>query len=97
MNCGAFEYTGHAVKRLFERGFRQEDVEEVVRTGEEIARYPDEKPYPCVLVLGYTRFRPVHVVVAFNATDGICQVVTMYEPDPALWSADFKTKHKPKP
>lgn len=97
MNCTTFEYTGHATRRLFERNFEADDMETAVRNGEAITDYPDEKPYPCVLLLSFIRFRPIHVVVAFNAQTEVCLIVTVYEPDPAIWSTDFRTKRKPTP
>jgi len=35
--------------------------------GEEVAAYPDDRPYPSYLVLYYINQRPIHVVVAVNS------------------------------
>ena len=62
------------------------------RHGERIADYPDDTPYPSVLLLGFIDTRPLHVVVAVDRTQGVCYVVTAYEPDLTLWEPDFKTR-----
>jgi hypothetical protein len=36
--------------------------------------------------------RPLHVVAAYNDADGETIVITVYEPDPALWSDDFRRR-----
>jgi hypothetical protein len=60
-----------------------------------IASYPDDAPYPSVLVLGFDHGRPVHVVVARDAGAALCHIVTVYRSDPELWSDDFKTRRAP--
>jgi hypothetical protein len=54
----------HALERMFERRITVEDVRSVVTDGEVIQSYPDDKPYPSRLVLGWHETRPLHVVVA---------------------------------
>ncbi len=82
----------HALRRMFERNIRVEDVRTIVETGETIERYPDDVPYPSRLVLGWRGSRPLHVVVAeiLELMESI--VITVYEPDPALWEPDFKRR-----
>jgi hypothetical protein len=82
----------HALNRMFERGITVEDVRSVVTNGEAIQSYPDDKPYPSRLVLGWRAERPIHVVVAEDSEADILIVVTAYEPDPAQWDAGFKRK-----
>jgi len=55
-------------------------------------RYPDDKPYPSRLVLGWNGRRPIHVVVADNLDDQENIVITVYEPDPEEWEPDFKRR-----
>ena len=85
-------YRVHAVRRMFERGIGDENVRKVLVEGEEIANYPDDKPYPSRLLLGWVGRRPLHVVTAYNADDDETIVVTVYEPDPALWEDGFKRR-----
>ena len=92
MQCRRLSFSRHAVTRMFERGLSVSDVREVIAHGETIADYPDDRPYPSTLLLGFTNDRPVHVVVAQNPTDGACFVITAYEPDPAVWTDDFRRR-----
>jgi Domain of unknown function (DUF4258) len=69
---------------MLERQIRQADGRRVIETGEVIARYRDDKPYPSRLILGLVRRKAAAVLVANNAADRETIVVTVYEPDPAL-------------
>jgi beta-phosphoglucomutase-like phosphatase (HAD superfamily) len=77
---------------MFERRITVEDVQAVVTNGEVIQSYPEDKPYPSRLVLGWRGARPIHVVVAEDSEEGILVVVTAYEPDPIQWGAGFRRK-----
>jgi len=77
---------------MFERALNEVDVFAVLRTGTTIAEYPDDKPYPSSLRLGFTESGPLHVVVAMDAVRGLCYVVTAYEPDLARWEPGFKVR-----
>jgi len=79
---------------MFERGIRPEDVQSVVSAGEIIESYPDDIPYPSMLLLGRVLKRPLHVVVAQDSATGECYVVTAYEPEADLWGNDFKTRRQ---
>jgi beta-phosphoglucomutase-like phosphatase (HAD superfamily) len=82
----------HALARMFERRISVEDVRAVITQGDVIQAYPDDKPYPSKLLLGWIGSRPLHVVVAEDTADGILIVVTAYEPDPVQWDPGFKRK-----
>jgi Domain of unknown function (DUF4258) len=77
---------------MFRRGISQAEVRIVVENGEVIEDYPADTPYPSQLLLGWSRTRPVHVVVAYNVTDDEAIVITAYEPDPPQWDAEFKRR-----
>ena len=85
-------YRVHAVRRMFEREISEAEVRRVLETGDEIAAYPDDKPYPSRLLLGRQSAKPLHVVTAYNAQDDEQIVITVYEPDPALWDDGFKRR-----
>jgi len=95
MDCKSIRYSRHALERMFERSIPPDDVSECIRSGEAIASYPDDSPYPTVLLLVFARGLPLHVLVAQEPEIGNCYVVTVYRPDPALWSDDFKRKRRP--
>jgi hypothetical protein len=92
MDCSEVRFSGHAVTRMFERGFSKDDVLTAIEQGEVIADYLDDRPYPSRLLLAYLGTRPLHVVVARDPASGVCFVVTAYPPDPAIWSADFTAR-----
>ena len=92
MDCRQIFFRGHAVRRMFERGVAKDDVVAVITSGEVIIEYPDDKPYPSFLVLGWRAGEALHVVVAEDRPSQACYVITVYVPDPAVWSADFKRR-----
>jgi hypothetical protein len=92
MECNKIMFGEHSMRRMFEREISPEDVLSVVRTGEIIKDYPDDKPYPSFLILKFVNNKPIHIVAAKNSETGMCFVITVYEPDSSMWSKDFKTK-----
>lgn len=84
----------HSIQRMFERQISPEDVRAVVENGETIQEYLDDTPYPSRLVLGWKLQRPIHVVIADNESDNEKIIVTVYEPDPAQWTDDFKRRKR---
>lgn len=77
---------------MFQRGIPPDAVHALLNQGEIIASYPDDRPYPSVLILGWFDNKPVHAVIARSRTMEECQVITVYQPDPLLWNADFKSR-----
>jgi len=57
-------YQRHAVERMAQRGVSEEDVMQVLLTGETIQVYADDTPFPSELILGWRKRRPLHIVVA---------------------------------
>lgn len=90
-------YTRHARNemRLEEFGpIHEQQVFEAVQFGKIIEDYPDDEPYPSVLIYGCTATgRPIHVVCAYAADDDLAIVITVYEPDPARW-VDFRRRRQ---
>ena len=82
----------HAIQRIYERSISEEEVRILIKTGETIEDYPTDFPYASRLVLGWHVPRPIHVVVADNTDDRENIVITVYEPDPPEWEADFKRR-----
>lgn len=85
-------YRVHAVRRMFERGITDSDVRSVLQKNEVIATYPEDKPYPTRLLLGWRADRPLHVVAAFSTADDEQIVIAVYEPDPAQWEDGFRRR-----
>jgi hypothetical protein len=80
---------------MFERGLGRDEVIAVIEGGETITDYPEDRPYPSVLMLGFASGRPIHVVVARDVETGVCIVVTAYEPPPEHWEPGFKKRRTP--
>jgi hypothetical protein len=92
MDCSSVLFSGHALRRMFERGLSKEDVMAALNGGEVLAEYPDDLPYPSALLLAFVEGSPIHVVAARDAESGSCFIVTAYRPDPTAWSDDFKSR-----
>jgi hypothetical protein len=75
---------------------RDQEVYEASAECTIVEEYPDDRPYPSVLVLGRTNEgRPVHVVCAYAPEDDQLIVITVYEPDPNRWDDEFRQRRKP--
>lgn len=85
-------FSGHAVRRMFEKCISERDVRRVIETGEIIASYPEDQPYPSCLMLGFVGEHALHVVVALDRASATCHVVTVYVPDPEVWHPDYRTR-----
>ena len=81
----------HALQRMFQRSISMADVNAVLSEGKCIISYPDDTPYPSRLVLGWRGERPIHIVAADTAESETI-VITVYEPDSALWAPGFERK-----
>jgi hypothetical protein len=85
-------FTKHASDRMGEQAIRPSEVRDVLTTGEVIEAYPDDRPFPSRLMLGWVEGRPLHVVAAYRADDDETIVITAYEPDPARWERGFRVR-----
>jgi hypothetical protein len=94
MLCDHIVFSDHAITQMFKRSISVDDVGTIIEIGEVIQDYPDDKPYPSFLILGYVNDRPLHIVMAKNDLVNTCIIVTTYEPSPDLWNSDYKTKKK---
>ena len=90
MDCNNLHFSRHAFERMFQRGIDPDAVVQIVSSGEVIADYPDDQPYPSTLILGFHGGQPVHAVVARDPETSECHVVTIYRPDPVMWDEAYK-------
>jgi hypothetical protein len=77
---------------MFERRISDPDVRHELATGQVIEQYPNDVPYPSYLMLGWSGTRPLHVVAADDQPGQRTIVITTYEPDPAEWQPDWRTR-----
>ena len=82
----------HAIQRMFQRRVSEEEVKQVVSVGETIETYPEDKPFASRLMLGWSGFRPIHVVVADNVAAQEAIIITVYQPDAEEWESGFKRR-----
>ena len=88
---GQFEFSQHAVDQSIIRRVSVLEIREVIAVGEVIEVYPEDKYGPSCLIFGKTDAgRPIHVQCS-DPSRPVVKIITMYEPDPALW-ADFKVR-----
>ena len=87
-------YRIHAIQRMFERRISEENVRQVLQSGEVIEDYSDEMPFPSSLILGRRGERPLHVVMAENTKEDELVVITVYEPDSSQWKSDSRNRKK---
>lgn len=92
MECNKLVFSGHIISQMFRRNISVDEIIGIIKEGEIIMSYPDDKPYPSYLMLGYQNKRPLHLVVARDDLTGQCIMVTIYEPDSKTWSKDYKSK-----
>ena len=88
------KFSSHAIQRMFERSIKKDTVVDVVKNGEIIQEYTDDKPYPSSLIMAMVNDKPIHVVSAFNEKDNEVYIVTVYIPNNEIWADDFKTRRK---
>ena len=62
--------------------------------GHLIQDYPDDRPYPSALFLGWVEEKPVHVVVSLDEGGELAYVITAYEPSLDHFAPDYKTRRK---
>jgi len=90
-----YRLTKHATIVRLERGITLAELEQALLTGEIIERYPDAKPYPSCLVLGWLPSGdPLHIVCSRGEVEPALRIVTIYEPEDALWESNYKTRKK---
>ena|SRR5215213_8671200 len=86
-----FELSKHAANQAILRNIRVSELREAIARGQVIEDYPDDKYGPSCLVFGPTQAgRPLHVQCSYPSRP-LVKIITLYEPDPALW-IDFRVR-----
>ena len=52
-------FSGHAIRQMFHRGISKDDVIKVVKNGQVITDYPEDKPYPSSLIFAFVGDRAI--------------------------------------
>jgi len=87
MDKGSIIFSEHAIIRMFERKITRENVFEALTVAEIIEVYTNS-----VLCLGWSQERPIHLVIAPDLCSPQRKIITVYEPDPLLWTQDWKRR-----
>lgn len=79
--------------RMYERNILADEVKKVLMSGEIIENYPEDRPLPSCLVLGYaSNQRPIHTVVAVDEREPMLWVITVYIPSVDEWDEGFNRR-----
>ncbi|MFI5202186.1 MAG: DUF4258 domain-containing protein [Candidatus Kapaibacterium sp.] len=82
-------FSKHAAMEMLHESFGEiftQDVYDAVLSGECLREYREDKPLSSCLVFGRTgNQRPVHAVCGYDEERNRAVVITVYEPNPALW------------
>lgn len=89
-------WTLHAIREAAADRLSAKDIEAALRADAQVIEdYPDAARGACCLVLTHLPGgRPVHAVLGYANPDHLV-VITVYEPDPKLWSDDFMRRRQP--
>ena len=88
-----YRLTRHATTVRLERGITIAALEQALLSGEIIERYPGSQPYTSCLVLGWLASGdPLHVVCSRGDAEPALRIVTVYEPEDALWENNYMTR-----
>jgi hypothetical protein len=88
-----YRISGHAADEMLADALEEAEVLRATSSGEVIEDYPEAFPFPACLVLGRTAENtPIHAVWAVDPATCYAALVTVYRPDPARWTADFRTQ-----
>ena len=89
LSNGDYELSRHAFRRVVERNISEIEIREAGSNAVIIEDYPADKYSPSCLIMGFTAgTRPLHIQVSRQETE-TTRIVTIYEPDPAEWDANF--------
>lgn len=78
-------------EKLRQRRIKAEDIEQAIKMGTIIEEYPDDPRGASCLIMGLIVGRALHVVCGRLDAEEIL-IITAYEPSPAEWEDDWKTR-----
>ena len=78
--------TNHAAREAREDRLKIDALLAAAKTGDIIEDYPDDRPCPSCLVLGFIGDEtPVHSVWGYDREKKVAILITVYRPDPNRW------------
>jgi hypothetical protein len=89
------KYRAHALERMIQRSITLKEINDIIENMEMIKEYPEDKPFPSYLALGFTKKkRPLHMVFSIAEIEKIIFIISVYEPDMSKWEPDLKRRKK---
>ncbi len=88
------QMTDHVYKKSRQRNIKFDDIKRCIMYGQIIEDYPNDFPFPSVLILECSVGKPIHVVAGVG--DGLLWIITAYFPDEEKWENDYKTRKEHK-
>jgi len=79
---------------MFQRNISRDAVIDALKTGECIEDYPEDRPFPSALFLGWHRDKALHVVAALDDVASRIFIITVYEPDLRHFEPDLRTRRR---
>jgi hypothetical protein len=91
VNAGRVLWKKHALERMLERCISRSQVKNAILHGVIIENYSDDHPIPSLL-LAVNQPEALHVVVAYDAANERCHIITAYRPDLTHFETDLITR-----
>lgn len=88
---GKYDLAFTHTEKLRRRRIEAADIERAVKVGIMIEEYPNDLRGASCLILGLVGRRPLHVLCGRLDAEEIL-IITAYEPDPAEWEDDWRTR-----
>lgn len=86
--------TYHVFEKIRSIDMTLAELERLLGAGEVIEEHQRSDTQTEELVLVAEWSRPLHLVVIADEAKGEERIVTVYEPDPELWSPDHRTRRR---
>jgi len=88
-------FRAHALERMYQRNINFNDLKKIKKNIKIIEEYPEDKPFPSCLALGFSNSKkPIHIVFSVNEPEKTVIIITIYQPDVKKWVDNF-TRRKP--
>ena len=82
----------HAKERMGQRRVSDEDLKQILRTGDLIELYPDAQPLPKALFMAHVGGEPLYVSCAFDGE--YAHIITVHWYDPNIWTDPWTRRRK---
>ena len=92
IRSGQYHVSEHAYDEAVQDGISILSAVMGLPMGEVLEDYPEDLRGPSCLTLCQAAGKPVHLVVGYDKGAKRAIIITVYRPDPARWSDDFRRR-----